>query len=286
MTSAHCGTFENIHTREARVKGPIRVGFLTSIRDVGGDDRSGQMVDTENGTRYMEGVIEHTLRQCLQGGALHNVLEVAAIITDDRPGEPKLKDFCAKPADGESSRWIFPLDLACDTRGTRATTLVHNLPSEFRRIPKTDPCRAEAKRAYEKQVLDLMRRLDANVLISEHYMALVEYLIKNGKDGFGLYGKVLNIHPAVTCLDSPYCLRGDTPTADALKLARSGTPTKTGATLHIMNEKFDDGPIIEWAASTPVYANDTPEALRYRNYRKAKLPVFVRGMYKYVSGLR
>lgn len=259
----------------------VNVAFITSVRDVGGDDHVGQWVGTKDGPQYMEGVIERCISESLPGGTLHGIVRVVLIVTDDRPkdvapfGYSAMPEVCGK----QNGRWIFPPDLACDELGTPARLLVRNILSEFRSIPKRDPVRAEAKRAFERQVLDAARRCDAEVLVSDHYMAKIEYL--NGE--FGLYGRVLNIHPAVTKLDCPFCFRGPTPTADALKMARDGHTTRTGATLHLVNEEFDDGPIIEWDAPTPVYPDDTPEELRYRNYQVAKLPVFIRGLQKYVK---
>lgn len=256
---------------------PVRIAFLTSIRDVGGDDRVGQMVGTKNGPKYMQGVIECAIRESLRGGALHDFVRVVLIITDDRPKDVEPHGYDVLPVEGK--KWIFPLGLQCDDLGMPARWLVENMPSEFRSSPKADPLRAEAKCEFERKVLELMRRTGAEVLISDHYMAKIEHLI-NGE--FGLYGRILNIHPAVTNRDCPFCFRGFSPTADALRMARSGRVTRTGATLHLVNEEFDAGPIIEWAAPTPVYASDTPEELRWRNYQLAKLPVFIRGLQKYV----
>jgi phosphoribosylglycinamide formyltransferase-1 len=157
---------------------------------------------------------------------------------------------------------------------------VINVPSDFRTIPKCEVAsRGAAKKSYEERVFELMRKFGADVLVSDHYMAKIEFLM-NGE--FGLYGRMLNIHPAVTALKSPFCVRGATPTADILARAKE-QPTWTGATLHLVNEEFDDGPIVHWDAPTPVYASDTPEELRYRNYQMAKLPVFIEGMEKYVN---
>lgn len=256
---------------------PVRIAFLTSIRDIGADDQVGQMVPTRDGSRYMEGVIERTTKESLPGGKLHGLVEVVSIITDDR-----LKDLVGSGYTSEPcgwAKWIFPLGLPSDERGNKATDLVVNIPSDFRSIPKCDASlKREAKRAFEVKVLRIMKETGATTIVSDHYMAKIVHLIGE----FGLYSRVLNIHPAVTCLDSPFCVRGPTPTKDVLELAKK-QPMRTGATLHVVNEKFDDGPIIKWAAPTPVYASDEPRALRWRNYQLAKLPVFVEGMQKYAT---
>lgn len=48
-----------------------------------------------------------------------------------------------------------------------------------------------------------------DVIVSDHYMARLDYLWGE----FGLYGRVLNIHPAVTIAGHPNCFRGKTLTA-------------------------------------------------------------------------
>ena len=103
------------------------------------------------------------------------------------------------------------------------------------------------------------------------------------RDGYGKFGKVLNIHPAITKSDDPYCFRGPTPTRDAIERAKKDGCARTGATLHIINEVIDDGPLIAYVSGTPVYAQDEPQRLRYRNYQLAKLPLFVSGIRHYIQ---
>ena len=256
---------------------PVRILFLTSVRDVGVDDRNGQTILTKDGPKYMKGIVEHAVEQCHPGGALHGICEVAGVITDDTEKGLIGSGYSLVPTGGE--QWIHPLDLE-DHRGVRIAEITFHHPSLFRALPLKDVARRrEAKREYEAEVLAMMKELGVHVLISDHYMAKIEFLV-NGT--FGLYGRVLNIHPAVTLHGHPCCLRGKTPTADAITRAQSGRQTRTGATLHLVNEEIDDGPIIHWAAPTPVNPDDTPQELRLRNYRMAKLPVFTEGMIRYV----
>ncbi|MCR4325697.1 MAG: hypothetical protein NUV59_02725 [Patescibacteria group bacterium] len=257
---------------------PVRLLILTSIRDVGGDDLVGQFVSTKDGLKYMSGVVEHAVEQCRPGGALHGMVELAGVINDDTQKGLAGSGYPLTPTDGE--RWIHPLDLR-DHRGVKVADMTYHYPSFFRALPLGDVSgRRAAKQEYEAGLLGAMKELEADVLVSDHYMAKIEYLIGD----FGLYGRVLNIHPAVTKLGHPFCFRGKTPTADALARAKNGCEVRTGATLHIVNEHFDDGPIVAYAAETPVYADDTAQELRWRNYQIAKLPVFTRGMLRYARG--
>lgn len=258
-------------------KKPVRIIFLTSLRDVGADDRNGQIILTKEGHKYMKGIVEHAIEACHPGGALHGVCEVAGVVTDDSEKDLAGSEFPITPTPGR--RWIHPLDLR-DHEGTLVTERTVHLPSLFRALPIDDLAgRYKEKKGFETSVVRTMKEFDANVVVSDHYMAKIEFLIKGT---FGLSGRVLNIHPAVTLHSNPYCLRGKTPTADAIARAKSGRSTRTGATLHLVNEEFDAGPVIHWDAPTPVYPNDTPEELRWRNYKMAKRPVFTEGMRLYV----
>lgn len=259
-------------------KRPVRVLILTSIRDVGACDLNGCTIQTRNGPRYMMGVVEHMVRECRPSGMLGGLCELAGVVTDDTD-----KDLarCEYPTVSTSERqWIHPLDLQ-DHRKRKITGITERVPSSFRTLPKDDiKGRCVAKEAFEMSVHQVMKDADADVLLLDHYMAKIEFLISEKR---GLYGRVINIHPAVTVSGHPFCFRGKTPTADAIAHACRNVETKTGATLHIVNDKFDDGPIIHWDAPTPVYADDTAPELRQRNYDMAKLPVFVAGMSKYLN---
>lgn len=256
---------------------PIRVMFLTSIRDVGGDDKNGQIVETADGPKYMMGAIEHIIRETLPGGALRGVVDVVSVVTDDTEEDCRRSGYAASP--NGSGNWIFPKDLFASGFSFPAINLVTNIPSKFRyKLRMKDREWPEAKRAFEREILREMWFCGADVIISDHYMLRLEHPIS---DKAGLYGRILNIHPAVTEKDCRFCFRGKSPTLDAINMARTGVETRTGATLHIVNEVLDDGPVIEWAAPTPVYPSDTPQALRWRNYQMAKRPVLTRGLLRY-----
>lgn len=257
-------------------KRAVRTLILTSIRDVGVCDLNGCMVPTKSGFRYMKGVVEHAVRESGVGGALDGILEIAGVVTDDFPKNLEGSAYSLVPNLG--MQWIHPHHLV-DHRGQSISGMTVNIPSLFRRIPNGDACKRDAKRDFESKVFAHMRDVGADIIVSDHYMARIEFLISD----FGLYGMVVNIHPAITDKRHSCCFRGRTPTADAIAFARSGNETVTGATLHLVNKDFDDGPIIESAWPTPVHADDSPAELRQRNYEMAKLPVFVQGMKKYVA---
>lgn len=257
-------------------KRPTRMLILTSVRDVGACDLNGRMISTREGPKYMMGIVEHAVRECRPRGALDGLFELAGVVTDDTAKDLRSCEYPPLPLKGKP--WIHRPGLE-DHFGTKIADLTVNVPSVFRSLPREDvEGRHAAKEVFESQVRKIMQDAGADVLMLDHYMARIEFLI-NGE--FGLYGRVLNIHPAVTLAGHPFCFRGPTPTADALTHAKENAATMTGATLHLVNAEFDDGPVVHWDAPTPVHAVDTPAELRCRNYRMAKRPVFTEGMKKY-----
>lgn len=268
---------------------PLNVVFLTSVRDTGTCDRNGTVVETGNGPRYMEGIIERTVREThplwqgpsglVYAGTLAGVVRVVGVITDDTKKDMKDSSYSVLPEPGRD--WIYPLMLSTPD-GQLVRDMTYNIPSSFRLLPlRATEERRQLKYEFEAKVLQKMRELGGDILVSDHYMARLDFLPQN----LSLYGRVLNIHPAVTVEGHPYCFRGKTPTADAIAQARRGILTKTGATLHIINEVIDEGPPIAYIANTPVFPTDEPQWLRYRNYNLGKLPLFVQGLAHYAGAI-
>jgi folate-dependent phosphoribosylglycinamide formyltransferase PurN len=256
---------------------PVRVAFLTSIRDVGTDDRNGSFVAAKEGTVEMEGALERFVRETWHGGALFGLAELTLVITDDCERDMRTSDYPILPCDDRI--WIHPLGLATG-RGIPVTKLTRNIPSRFRILPKDATLRRVwEKRNFEEAVLAAMRETGTDILISDHYMARIDYLV----EVLGLYGKVLNIHPAITVPTHEFAFPGKTPTADAIRRAQQEPSVFTGATLHIMNAEIDKGPPLALIAGTPVYADDEPQWLRYRNYQASKLPILIHGLVHYIG---
>lgn len=260
---------------------PINLVCLTSVRDVGGEDCNGKIIETENGERrYMEGALERLIRETYPlRGALAGLFQVVGVITDDMPGD---LSYCTYGAlEGEDLDWIHPKGLL-NADGTPIRDMTFNIPSQFRSLPRNARQeRREQKYAFESRVFDLFSMLGGDVLISDHHMTRLDYLW--GK--FGLYGGLLNIHPAVTVKPFPYRFLGKTPTADAITSAEKDPMTRTGATLHVINKDLDKGPAIAYAGNTPVFAKDEPQWLRYRNYKASKLPVLIAGLAHYARNI-
>lgn len=265
-----------------RPQKPVNIAFLTSVRDTGTCDRNGSIIRTPEGVRYMEGAIERTVRESREGGALDGILRVVAVITDDREKDMRGSEYPLRPQAGRP--WLHDQDLRNNDDSLVADPdTTHWIVSDFRSLPLSDTDgRAERKMDFERQVWQLMQQRQADVLVSDHYMARIAYLV-NGT--FRQFGRILNIHPAVTIPDHPFRFCGKTPTKDAIDRARSGVETRTGATLHVVDEIIDHGPPLAYIAETPVDGTDEPQHLRYRNYQLGKLPLFIAGMRHYIENV-
>ena len=262
---------------------PLRLLFLTSIRDVGENDRVGDLVQVPADdpgtssllTKYMEGSIERLIREMKPSGRLHGLFEVAGVVFDDI----EERDLDHYSFDDPGKLWVHPRSLNLDC-GKLVMDCTTNIPSYFRTLPlKYRRDRQEQKQKFEEQLVDHFHVLKADIIVCEHYMNIVEWPIS--PEG-GLYGKFIKIHPAITDLSHPWAFRGCNPTMDAITAARSTKePVWTGATLHLINDELDGGPIIAECTDVPVFPSDDPATLRYRIYLQAKLPVCVHGLEHY-----
>ena len=255
---------------------PIRVLFLTSVRDIGLCDHNGDMVTTPDGLMYMRNIIEQTSEAIARGGRLNGLIEIVGIITDDTEQDLAGSDYSATFMRGK--KWIFSPSCV-NAKNVPLVNITMNIPSSFRTLPINDTVgRKKRKQVFEIAVLEAFEDLNADIIVSDHYMARLEYL------HIWLPGRILNIHPAVTVAGHEFCFRGKTPTMDAINQAKVKS-IKTGATFHIINENIDEGPVIAYYCPTIVRPDDEPQWLRYRNYQKAKLPLFIEGMRHYVFNI-
>ena len=137
---------------------PIGVAVLTSLRDVAGDDRNGQMVLTASGVQRMEGVVERLVTETNPGGILHGLARLTAVITDDRDVDLQRLglNFPVRPQLGQP--WIHPLDLRnYDGTLVAGKDVTHAVASHFRFLPlQARDERRHAKFLFERRVLQIM----------------------------------------------------------------------------------------------------------------------------------
>jgi len=255
---------------------PVRILFLTSLRDIAIEEYNGQFLKIDGNKHYIKGVIENTLEETQKGGSLYGLIEVKGVIVDDTESDLKGK-FPLLP---KNNKWIFPTKLL-------SKDFIWNIPSLFRQLPKEDVAgRKNAKHNFESLVFKKVQEIGVDVIISDSYMAIIEHLIS---EEFGMYGKVLNIHPGPTLINKPFCFRGNDPVKSALMFSeKNGGPVYTGATLHFVNKNIDDGKYIAYICNTPVHTVQSENKelkLMIENYKQAKLPIFIAGLRHYVLNI-
>ncbi len=256
---------------------PLRIAFLTSIRDVGADEKVGLRNGEIKYARYLKGTIEHILRSTTSG-RLNGFCEVVGIISDDLPIDLQQSPFGELPSAGQ---WIFPKNLRASEH-QNARDLCYNLPSDFRKLPMQDSlARQERKLDFETRVANLLLELNADVLVTDHYMAKLDYLVDPKSP---LSTIVMNTHPGIIREDYAFACRGKDPYNDIIKLVQgldnetssasfnlSKSPKLyTGATFHFSDRGIDSGPILCEVACTPVFPDDSEDQLCRRNYHLSK----------------
>ncbi len=249
---------------------PLGVLFITSLRNILYEEFNGQFIEINGEKFYMQGVIEKTLEETQYRKSLHGLIEVKGVIVDDTVSDLK-NEFDLLPND--QTNWIFPTKFLEKDR-------IWNIPSLFRKLPKEDfKGREQSKHVFESLVFKKAKEIGAEIIILDGYMARLDYL----QSSLGMYGKVLNIHPAPTIIDRPFCFRGKDEVMDAIRFAKNnGGAALTGSTLHFVDSDLDSGHPVAYICSTPVSEDDTELELMYRNYQEAKLPIFIAGLKHYV----
>ena len=108
---------------------------------------------------------------------------------------------------------------------------------------------------------------------------LAGYMRMLGPKTLGAFrGRILNVHPALLPKFGGKGMYGKRVHAAVLA---SGDP-KTGATMHVVDEEYDHGPIVAQAA-VPVAPGDTPGTLAVRVQEREKT-LYVETLLKIISG--
>lgn len=250
----------------------------------------------------MKGVVERTIQETKPFGLLYGLIEVVGVVFDDTPDDlakaraqagPILYEYEHKFNNRMETLSVTSIDrltsyartikievpVLCPTE-TLNPELLFSIPSTFRKLRMDNVSERQSRKfTFEEAVLRKASELGAEVIISDGYMARIDYLHAD----LGMYGRTLNIHPAPAILGMEYCFRGKDEVMDAIRFAQTnGGSAKTGATLHFVNGEIDDGNAIAYICETPVFAHDREIELMARNYKMAKLPLFVEGLQHYI----
>lgn len=124
----------------------------------------------------------------------------------------------------------------------------HGLPALFI-DPKPYAGRPDNREAYDRELLDILRRHDVELVLLAGYMKIVTTILV---DAFA--NRMMNIHPS---------LLPSFPGLDVQKKAIEWGCKLAGCTVHFVTEGVDEGPIILQAA-VPVLDNDTSDTLAAR----------------------
>ncbi len=261
--------------------------YLWSLRNAAAD-KAGQHIAYKNGQRYMKSPLEY-LAEALNTTPLGDRYSLEAVIHDDDEGSPRDKaqlkeySFTADP----NKRWFYPQDLKVQRRPLN--DLLQAIPSTYRRLPLSSSERVPGKSAFERRLHDTLVGLGAELVLLDGLLVILDELVRPGAP---FARKIVNIHPGITRLESPYERRGAYATLDALHGARGKkvvdwktmeardiTPiTMTGASFHHVDNGIDSGEVITEVLDTLIAPDDTILELRWNNFNRSLFPALYHGL--------
>ncbi|HXV69068.1 MAG TPA: phosphoribosylglycinamide formyltransferase [Nitrospira sp.] len=124
----------------------------------------------------------------------------------------------------------------------------HGLPDLFV-DPKPFAGRPDSREAYDRSLLDVLAKQDAELVLLAGYMKIVTGLLVKA-----YANRMMNIHPS---------LLPSFPGLEVQKKAIDWGCKLAGCTVHFVTEGVDEGPIILQAA-VPILDHDTPDSLAAR----------------------
>jgi folate-dependent phosphoribosylglycinamide formyltransferase PurN len=271
----------------AKTMAKTKLVYMWSLRNAAAD-KAGQYVAYKGGQRYMKSPLEY-LAEALDGTALGEAYSLEAVIYDDDPDSQrdcdKVKEYGFRCQPG--GQWFYPPELAVG--GRRVNELLCSVPSSYRRLPRDAAGRAAAKSAFESRLLDRLHTLGAELVLLDGLLVILDQLVRPGAP---YHRKVVNIHPGITRLDSPYERRGAYATLDALhgasgrkvrdwhSMAMDQVPvlSKTGASFHYVDLGIDSGEVITDVLGTAIAPDDTILELRWNNFNHSLFPAMHQGL--------
>ncbi|MFM0198439.1 N(5)-hydroxyornithine transformylase PvdF [Paraburkholderia fungorum] len=261
--------------------------YIWSLRNAAAD-KAGQDVAYKSGTRYMKSVLE-SLVEALNDTELGELYSLEKVIYDDDAGSAldreKLKEYGFSYEPGK--RWFYPPGLR--VQGRPVNDLLLAIPSEYRREPLGAVGRGAGKSRFEKQLLETLLQLKADVVLLDGLLIILDELVRPGAP---FYRKIVNIHPGVTHAESPYERRGAYATLDALYGARGKKVVDwrtmetvdveplflTGASFHYVDNGIDSGEVIHDVLNTQIDKDDTILELRWNNFNRSLFPALREGL--------
>lgn len=139
----------------------------------------------------------------------------------------------------------------CNNSKAKALERAKNEKIPFYHISSTKYVEQEE---HDKEILRTLKKHDVNII------ALAGYMKKLGEKVLKKYeNRVLNIHPALLPKYGGKGMYG----LNVHKAVIAAKEKQTGATVHLVNEAYDEGDILK-SVIVPVLDDDTPESLAQR----------------------
>lgn len=267
--------------------------YIWSLRNAAAD-KAGQQINYKGALRYMKSPLEY-LAEAMNGSKLGELYSLEAVIFDDDPGsatdQEKIKDYGFAYQTGR--QWFYPPEL--EIGGRRVNDLLCGIPSTYRRLPLDAQERPAGKREFEGRLLDKLSSLGAELVVLDGLLVILDELVRPGAP---FHRKIVNIHPGITRIESPYERRGAYATLDALYGAKGQKvvnwqtmETKsvpvvdmTGASFHYVDNGIDSGEVIVDALNTQIDPQDTILELRWNNFNNSLFPALSLGL-MHMAGL-
>ncbi|ELX08676.1 folate-dependent phosphoribosylglycinamide formyltransferase PurN [Janthinobacterium sp. HH01] len=267
--------------------------YIWSLRNAAAD-RAGQYIDYKGEQRYMKSVLEY-LVETLNETALGEAYSLEAVIYDDDQQSERDREkvgdygFAYQPG----AQWFYPPEL--EVGGRRVNDLLCAIPSTYRRLPLDAAERPAGKRAFEARLLDRLQTLGAELVVLDGLLVILDELVRPGA---AYHRKIVNIHPGITRIESPYERRGAWATLDALHGAQGrkvvnwqtmeavDVPVvdRTGASFHYVDNGIDSGEVIHDVLGTVISPQDNILELRWNNFNLSLFPALSQGLAK-MAGL-
>lgn len=261
--------------------------YVWSLRNAAAD-KAGQHIEYKGGLRYMKSPLEY-LVEALNETPLGKLYSLEGIIYDDDAGlagdQDKLRDygFSCQP----DSLWFYPPQLK--VQGRPVNELLQAIPSSYRRHPLQAPERPAEKREFEQRLLRRLFELEADVVLLDGLLVILDELVRPGRP---FHRRIVNIHPGITRIESPFERRGAYATLDALHGARGEkvvdwktlkkkpvpVVSMTGASFHYVDNGIDSGEVILDVLATYIDPGDTILELRWNNFNNSLFPAMYQGL--------
>jgi folate-dependent phosphoribosylglycinamide formyltransferase PurN len=261
--------------------------YIGSLRNAAADS-SGQYIEYKGESRYMKSPLEY-LVESLNQTSLGDVYTLKGIIFDDDKSVPadrkKLSEYGFIRQ--ENKKWFYPDELTL--QGQPLEKITYPVPSLYRQLAMDSPDRQAGKSDFETRLLSKLIDLKADVVLLDGLLVILDELIRPGSE---FCGKVVNIHPGITKLESPYERRGAYGTLNSLYGARGEevidwqtmatktveTISKTGASFHYVDNGIDSGEVIFDVLKTDIDPTDTILELRWNNFNNSLFPAMHQGL--------